>query len=134
MGNWMSRAVLAALLGVSSSSFATDPVGRLGGSFAVTPSGQAGYEIPIALPAGAAGMTPSLSLRYSSSTAMGLAGVGWGLSGLSAITRCSHTKALDGAYNVDVTLTPTDKLCLDGQRLLSGGTASNQTSAGCSMR
>lgn len=126
----IARALFPFLLGASILTNASEPVGRMPGNLTVTPSGQASYEIPIQLPAGAAGMTPSLSLRYSSTEAMGLAGVGWGLSGLSAITRCSHNKILDGAYNVDVTLTETDKLCLDGQRLLSGGVAKNQTAAG----
>ena len=42
-----------------------------------------------------AGLTPDLALQYQSSVGNGLLGVGWGLSGLSIITRCPQTWAQD---------------------------------------
>src|SRR5258708_37045986 len=42
-------------------------VGRTAGSFAVSPTGAATYSIPLWKPPGIAGLSPSLSLSYSSS-------------------------------------------------------------------
>ncbi|MDR7335407.1 FG-GAP-like repeat-containing protein [Roseateles asaccharophilus] len=47
----------------------------------------------------------------------GVLGHGWGLQGLSAITRCGATKAIDGVSAL-VSNGANDKLCLDGQRLI----------------
>lgn len=87
------------------------------GQFGVSPSGAATYSIPIQVPPGVAGMQPKLSLEYNSQSGNGILGVGWNLSGLSAITRCPMTIATDGirgsvSYNQD------DRFCLDGQRLM----------------
>src|ERR1700719_1738654 len=96
------------------------------GGFAVTSSGGANYKIPIVAPPGTAGMVPSLSLEYSSENggnANGwlrarLVGVGWSLAGLSAIARCPQTVAQDGVL-VAVTYSPSDRFCLEGQRLIA---------------
>ncbi|MGH8414914.1 MAG: SpvB/TcaC N-terminal domain-containing protein, partial [Gammaproteobacteria bacterium] len=80
--------------------------------------GAATFSIPIAVPPGRAGMQPGLSLNYSSRGGNGDVGVGWSLSGLSAITRCPATYAQDG-YTQGVTYSAsTDRLCLDGQHLI----------------
>lgn len=47
----------------------------------------------------------------------GIAGQGWNLSGLSAISRCRQTLGQDGAPKA-ITFTDDDRLCLDGQRLV----------------
>ena len=76
-------------------------------------SGAATYQIPFALPQGIAGVTPSLGLSYSSAAGNGQAGMGWGLSGLSQISRCRSTLEQDG----EAGRTP-DRFCLGGQRLM----------------
>lgn len=73
--------------------------------------------MPLAVPPGTAGLAPTLGLEYSSQAGMGLLGQGWGLSGLSAITRCGKTIAQDGNTTA-VKLSAEDSFCLDGRRLL----------------
>jgi RHS repeat-associated protein len=94
----------------------TTSVGSTPASADVTPNGAASYSIPIQLPKGTAGLTPSLSLTYSSSSGNGLVGVGWNLAGLGIIARCPQTLAQDGVTQ-DVQLLTTDQYCLDGNRL-----------------
>lgn len=77
----------------------TTPTGltaTIPGSFSVSASGAATYQIPIDLPAGAGGLTPRLSLSYNSLAGVGLAGQGWNLNGLSVITRVGKDIAHDG--------------------------------------
>lgn len=62
-------------------------------------------------------MTPSVSLTYNSSSGQGHLGIGWGIGGLSAITRCSQNLAQDGVVR-GVKYDSQDKFCLDGQRLV----------------
>ncbi len=91
-------------------------VGALEGSGGVS-GGAATYNIPIVIPPGRAGMQPSVSLGYSSRSGNGVAGVGWSLSAGSSIHRCGATFAQDG-YSRGVNYSASDKLCLDGQRLI----------------
>jgi hypothetical protein len=90
----------------------------LSGQFAVSPTGAATYSIPISVPPGTAGMVPSLSLSYSSQIGNGLVGLGWGLGGLSSISRCPQTIAQDGAAG-SVNFDANDRYCMDGQRLIA---------------
>jgi RHS repeat-associated protein len=92
-------------------------VGRTPGQAFVSSSGEAQYSIPIALPPGTNGMTPSLALEYRHRTRGGLLGVGWSIAGLSQITRCVRTVAQDGIA-APVQRTVADRFCLDGQRLV----------------
>ena len=108
---------LLALTCASTTLAATSPVGATPGSFAVSPSGAATYSIPIQVPPGVGGMQPNISLNYNSQGGNGIAGVGWGIGGLSAITRCGATIDRDGSKG-GVDLTTSDKYCLDGQRII----------------
>lgn len=92
-------------------------VGKVAGQPGVV-GGAATYSVPIAIPPGRRGMQPELSLDYNSRSGSGIAGMGWSLSGVSSITRCPATLDQDGVIRV-VELGATDKLCLDGQRLVN---------------
>ena len=94
------------------------PVGIIDGSFSVNSNGAAVYSIPIKVPPGIRGIEPQLSVTYNSQAGSGLLGVGWSLSGLSAIQRCPATEAQDGFID-PVDYDSLDRFCLDGQRLMS---------------
>ena len=97
-------------------------------NFSVGSDGSANISIPIQVPPGTAGMAPTLSLNYNSNGGNGILGMGWGLDGLSQISRCPKTIIQDGAVG-GVNYDTNDKFCIDGQRLIStGGTyGGNQT-------
>ena len=96
----------------------SNPVaGSLPGNLSVSGSGAATYSMPLGIPPGIAGMAPSLVLNYSSQGSNGMLGLGWSLGGLSQIHRCNKTIAQDGKTS-GVSFTPSDRLCLDGQRLI----------------
>jgi RHS repeat-associated protein len=115
--------ILLVLLGlVASCLVGASEFGHTVGHFSVSSAGSAGYTIPIWVPPGVAGLTPKLALSYSSNRGDGLLGVGWGLAGLSAISRCNLTYAQDGVAG-SPQLTATDRFCLDGNRLrITSGT------------
>ncbi len=94
-------------------------VGTTKGEFSVN-QGTASYNLKIDVPPGVAGMEPKLSLNYSSGGGNSYMGVGWGIGGVSAITRCPQTKAVDGAnHKFGVKYDANDRFCLDGQRLIN---------------
>jgi RHS repeat-associated protein len=98
----------------------TSSAGAMAGSFGVSDMGGAQYSIPISVPPGVAGMQPGISLSYSSTGGNGHVGVGWNIGGLSAITRCPKTIAIDGfRAGINYDKDPAnDAYCLDGQRLI----------------
>lgn len=102
-------------LGIASSTLAVD-IGRTQGSFGVSASGAATYNIPIWTPPGPNGVTPNLSLSYSSEGGNGLGGVGWNLGATSSIERCSRTQHQDGGA-APVALNLSDRFCIGGNRL-----------------
>jgi hypothetical protein len=117
--DWRSVPVLA--FGVLLASAASVPAAAtvsLPGSFEVSETGAAAYTIPIAVPPGTAGMTPSLSLSYNSRGGNGLLGMGWSLTGLPAITRCPKTIVQDGAVG-GINYDANDRFCLEGERLVA---------------
>jgi RHS repeat-associated protein len=82
-----------------------------------TDGGAASYQVEIEVPPGRAGMQPAMALTYGSRNGNGVAGVGWSLSAGGRIYRCPRTWENDGG-NGPVRLSPTDRLCMDGQRLV----------------
>jgi len=92
-------------------------VGTTSGAFTVNAMGAATYTIPFDLPAGVNGLKPEIALTYSSMNGSGIAGFGWQLSGISAITRAPQTVYQDNlsrGVNADIY----DRYALDGQRLV----------------
>ena len=83
----------------------------------VSNTGRPNYEYPVAVPPGVGGMQPSLSLKYVGGGVNGPVGHGWSVQGMSMVTRCPSTRYTDGSAK-GVSFTPSDKLCLDGQRLI----------------
>ena len=96
-----------------------DPaVGAIGGRHSVGQDGSANYSIPIALPTGVGGIHPELSISYNSNGSNGLLGLGWSLTGLSAIHYC------DRKYKDNDFFYPSLEFCLDGERLRHDSDAS----------
>jgi hypothetical protein len=85
-------------------------------TFSVTPQGAASYQVPIRIAPGIAGVEPKLAFAYNSQGGNGIMGVGWSLTGLSAIMRCPQTIAQDGTHGT-ISLATGDRFCLDGKRL-----------------
>lgn len=87
------------------------------GNIEVNGSGQLQYTLPIALPPGIKSVAPQINLSYSSGSGNGIAGYGWSLSGLTAITRMGKTIEKDGEVG-GVQLDYSDYYSFNGQRLL----------------
>ncbi|MBL4659475.1 MAG: hypothetical protein JKY19_03895, partial [Alcanivoracaceae bacterium] len=90
--------------------------GPIPGSGGVS-GGAATYNLPLSIPPGRNGMTPSVSVNYSSKGGNGTLGIGWSISAGSSIYRCPQSLAQDG-NNHAVNFSNADRLCLDGQRLM----------------
>jgi len=91
--------------------------GTIPASFAVTDTGDAALTMPLVVPPGRAGVEPSIAISYSSAGGNGVLGMGFSISGASAITRCPKTMALDNEIGA-VHYNEEDALCLDGKRLV----------------
>ncbi|VVH50865.1 hypothetical protein BPUTSESOX_1104 [uncultured Gammaproteobacteria bacterium] len=126
----LATSLTTLFLGLSSlfpyQAFSTEPlpiidtsalVGSTAGALSVE-QGAVNYSIPITMPPGISGMKPELSINYNSNSGNGLLGIGFGLSGLSAIHRCSKTIATDSMKG-GVGYNDNDRYCLDGQRLIA---------------
>ncbi|MEZ5017574.1 MAG: FG-GAP-like repeat-containing protein [Flavipsychrobacter sp.] len=84
----------------------------------VSSSGAFQYTVPLRMPPGIKGIIPNLGITYNSHTGNGLMGVGWSLTGLSAITRGQGNIYYN--LNVDpIDFDNNDVLYLDGSRLFS---------------
>jgi len=108
-------AILSAFFSLTIS--ASETSGVTAGNFRVSEQGATNYSIPISLPAGTAGVTPSISINYSNQSGDGTMGMGWNLSAGGAISRCAKTIAQDGVIS-GVDLSSDDRFCLNGQRLM----------------
>ncbi len=100
--------------------------GSVSSAFNVTSEGDSMFALPVSVPPGTAGLTPSITLAYSSRRQNGLLGVGWALGGLSVISRCEAALVPDGVSD-PVDFDGNDRFCIDGARLIplrsvSGGT------------
>jgi|GEM_PF-5720794 len=95
-----------------------DVIRTLGGEFKVNESGSATYNVPINLPQGIAGVSPSLTFNYSSGAGNGVMGVGWSLNGTSSIMRCRQTKQHEGRIT-PLKMNSDDRFCLDNQKLIA---------------
>jgi len=63
-------------------------------------------------------MQPNLSIVYNSFGGMGLLGMKWNLTGLSAITRCGQTPYYDNGNITAIQLTTQDRFTINGERLI----------------
>lgn len=98
--------------------------GSLKGSHQVDLSGGFNYNIPIDLPPGTNGMKPELSISYNSNVSDFNMGMGWGISGLSAITRVPKNLFTDQSKSgIDFGLT--GPFALNGNRLVYQNTNGN---------
>jgi uncharacterized repeat protein (TIGR01451 family) len=113
---WHAAAAAAALLAATIGTAAAQM--SIPGKFAVNAGGAAGYEIPISVPPGIAGMAPALTLEYGSQAGNGILGIGWSLGGLPIIVRCPQTMAQNGARG-SINYDGNDRFCLDGQQLVA---------------
>ena len=92
-------------------------VGRLTAEFGVDAAGAATYGVPITVAPGLGGLRPNISLRYSSHDGDGLAGMGFTIGGLSRISPCPKSIAVDGRTE-GIRFAAGDRYCLDGQPLI----------------
>ncbi|WP_422360213.1 FG-GAP-like repeat-containing protein [Reichenbachiella sp.] len=92
--------------------------GTTPGSFNVGSTGGAAYNIPILVSPGTADMEPNLSISYNSQAKNGIMGYGFTLSGLSSISRAPTKQYLDNNVKDPVDFDGTDKLAIDGERLI----------------
>ncbi|QLC67022.1 VCBS repeat-containing protein [Flavobacterium sp. LPB0248] len=105
--------LLVGLLGFGQSA----EVGVTEGELSVSLTGAANYKIPIAVPPGINGVAPQISLSYNSQGGIGMAGFGWNILGISAITRIPSTLYHDGIID-PVDFNGLDRLALDDKRLV----------------
>ncbi|WP_372776639.1 FG-GAP-like repeat-containing protein [Mangrovibacterium sp.] len=91
-------------------------VGTTNGSFDISPVGGATYSIPIDVAPGIGGLQPTLTITYNSMEGPGIAGYGWNIFGISAITRSPQTYYSDGTSG-GINLDSNDRFSLDGLRL-----------------
>ncbi|KFF73787.1 hypothetical protein HX13_17345 [Chryseobacterium sp. P1-3] len=87
------------------------------GNIEVNGSGQLQFTLPIALPPGVKNVAPQVNLVYTSGSGNGIAGYGWNLSGITAISRIGKTIEKDGEVK-GVQLDYSDYYSFNGQRLI----------------
>jgi len=91
-------------------------VGAIPDNFSVGPMGNAIYTMPIATAPGSGGLVPDISIGYDSGASNGLLGVGWSISGISVLRKCTKTKVDDNEIGL---VDDKSRLCLDGKKLFS---------------
>ena len=108
--------IIAVLL-LSQDIYASVLVGKTEGTFSVSPSGAATYTIPITIQKGLSDFAPQISLSYNSQAGNGIAGLGWNISGLSAISVVPKNLYFDGQAEA-LDCGEDNAFTLDGMRLL----------------
>jgi YD repeat-containing protein len=98
--------------------------GSIKGSHKVDLSGAFNYNIPIQIPPGTNEMAPIIGLSYNSSMGSQFMGVGWGISGLSVISRIPKDLFHDGTRS-GIEFTLAGPFALDGNRLSYQGVNGN---------
>ena len=125
--DWLDAAPAAAPAPAATFDVASpDPLVEVGaspGEFRVDESGSATYNLPLYVAPATGGVAPEVALGYASGGGDGVLGVGFSLSGLSAISRCRKTpESGDGpGPHPVVQFNESDAYCLDGQRLIAVG-------------
>lgn len=87
------------------------------GNINVNSTGQLQYVLPIDLPKGIKNVSPNIALTYSSNSGNGIAGYGWSISGITAITRSGKTIEKDNELE-KIKLGNSDYFSFNGQRLI----------------
>lgn len=103
-------------------------VGKTEGVFSVSPSGAATYTIPIKIQKGPSDFVPDISLSYNSQASNGIAGLGWSISGLSAVSIVPRNHYFDGHAEA-IHTGENNAYALDGMRLLLKSGVNGQTGA-----
>jgi RHS repeat-associated protein len=80
-------------------------------------NGAAGYSIPLTLPIGTNGIEPEISISYSSMGGSSNLGYGWGISGISVISRNGKNNFYDNTTS-PIQYNANDRFYIDGNRLL----------------
>jgi RHS repeat-associated protein len=93
------------------------PVGSIAGNGNVA-SGGATYSISLAVPPGTNGIAPTVTMNYYSLGGNGVLGRGWGIGGLSEMTRTPRNMYFDNETN-GIGMTNSDRFVLDGSRLIT---------------
>lgn len=115
-GNGVSYPLMPVMTADSLSNYS---VGLIPMQETITPTGARMITIPFEGVA-VRGVDPGISLVYSSQSDMGIAGFGWHLSGLSAISFSGKNRHYDNSVSpVDLHLTSGQSLYLDGVRLVA---------------
>lgn len=87
------------------------------GNIEVNSGGQLQFTLPIALPPGVRSVAPQVNLVYTSGSGNGIAGYGWNISGITAISRVGRNIEKDGEVR-GIQLDYTDLYSFNGQRLI----------------
>lgn len=112
------KAMMATVQGASSLDFGKD-IGKIPFTEGMTPSGGKTYSIPITTDP-VSSSAPQISIAYNSQSGNGVAGYGWNLAGISAITVTGKTIHYDGiTAPVDLSKPSECVFALDGARLVN---------------
>jgi len=87
------------------------------GEIDVNGGGQLQFTLPIALPPGVKSVAPKVDLVYTSGAGNGIAGYGWNISGITAVSRVGRNIERDGKVQ-GIQLDYSDHFIFGGQRLI----------------